>query len=143
MKAPGFIARAGDFFLDEFALRYWQLGFGKCPAPSSSNSFETDPGCRQFNDRDPEYSGTRIYHAEDDFIQQVHKQFQDQGGKLAEGYAPFCKHVFIKNFTGAKLGALTITASNRHLLQSGFSSRRPQELAVLSRWVASVCLLPS
>ena len=125
----------------------------------------TGSGCRQFNDRDPDYSGTRIHCDEEEFILRVHKQFQHQGAKLAEGYAgpsrpsamqallppssmslspdhngilpfryaPFCKHVFIKNFTGATLGALAITASNRHLLQSGYTSRRPEELAVLSR----------
>jgi hypothetical protein len=32
-------------------------------------------------------------------------------------YAPFCKHLFVPNFTGAKVGAVTITDSNKHLLR--------------------------
>lgn len=52
-----------------------------------------------------------------------------------KSYAPFCKHVFIENYTSAAPGQLTITEENRHLLRSGYTSRRPEELAVLSRWV--------
>lgn len=33
--------------------------------------------------------------------------------------APFCKHIFVPNFTGAPVSALPITDANRHLLQSG------------------------
>ena len=35
---------------------------------------------------------------------------------------------------GAKLGALEITPSTLPFLRSGYQSRRPEELAVLSRW---------
>jgi hypothetical protein len=31
---------------------------------------------------------------------QVHALFKEQGGKLVDGYAPFCKHVFVPNFVG-------------------------------------------
>lgn len=34
---------------------------------------------------------------------------------------------------GAELGALEITADNRQLLRSGYTRRRPEELAVLTR----------
>lgn len=43
--------------------------------------------------------------------------------------------VFVKNFVGAKLGALEITPANRQLLRSGYSRRRPEELPVLTRCV--------
>ena len=56
-----------------------------------------------------------------------------QGAQLVDGYAPFCKHVFVRNFVGAKLGALKITDENKHLLQCGYSRRRPEELPVLAR----------
>ncbi len=56
-----------------------------------------------------------------------------QGAQLVDGYAPFCKHVFVRNFVGAKLGALQITEENKHLLQCGYSRRRPEELPVLTR----------
>jgi hypothetical protein len=34
---------------------------------------------------------------------------------------------------GGKVGALEITAENKHLLRSGYTRRRPEELAVLTR----------
>lgn len=49
----------------------------------------------------------------------IHEAFKAQGGKLVDGYAPFCKHIFVPNFVGAKLGALEITDTNRHLVRSG------------------------
>lgn len=96
-----------DFFLDEFAQK-------------------------QFNDTDPNYSGTRIHFDTANFVNQVQRCY-NEGAKLVDGYAPFCKHIFVPNFVGARLGALAINSDNRKLLQSGYSSRRPEELAVLSR----------
>jgi len=97
----------GDvFFLDGFALRQWD---------------------------DPGYSGTKISFDKAEFVRKVH-EFHRQGAPLVDGYAPFCKHIFVPNFVGAKVGALRITASNRSLLRSGYRRRRPEELAVLSRW---------
>mmetsp|Transcript_4367 Transcript_4367/g.11853 ORF Transcript_4367/g.11853 Transcript_4367/m.11853 type:complete len:257 (+) Transcript_4367:57-827(+) len=99
---------SGDtFFLDGFALRQWD---------------------------DPNYGGTRINFDKKQFVEQVHQLFNESGGRLVDGYAPFCKHIFVPNFVGAKVGALEITDSNRHLLGSGYTRRRPEELAVLSRW---------
>lgn len=101
------MALHGDtFFLDDFALRQWD---------------------------DPNYSGTRISYDKAEFVRKVHEYFK-QNSVLVDGYAPFCKHVFIPNFVGAKLGALKITPENAHLLRSGYSKRRPEELAVLTRW---------
>jgi hypothetical protein len=97
----------GDtFFLDTFAVRQWD---------------------------DPNYSGTRLACDKRDFVRRVHEHFKAGGGVLVDGYAPFCKHVFVPNFAGAKLGALAITDQNRGLLRSGYSRRRPDELAVLTR----------
>ena len=56
-----------------------------------------------------------------------------QRGSLVDGYAPFCKHVFVPNFTSATLNALPIDQENEPLLRSGYSQRRPDELAVLTR----------
>lgn len=39
------------------------------------------------------------------------------GLPLAEGYAPFCKHVFVPNFIeGTKVGAVAITVRGTALL---------------------------
>ena len=87
---------------------------------------------KQFNDTKSDYSGTRIYFDTADFVAKV-QQYHDDGNKLIDGYAPFCKHIFVPNFTGAKLGSLSITQQNKHLLRTGYSRRRPEELPVLSR----------
>jgi len=54
--------------------------------------------------------------------------------KLVDGYAPFCKHLFIPNFTPARGSCLEITSENEHLLRSGYEARTEQELPVLVRW---------
>ena len=56
------------------------------------------------------------------------------GGDLIAGYAPFCKHLFLPNTTATRCGFAPITDDNRHLLKSGYASRREGELAVLERW---------
>lgn len=53
---------------------------------------------------------------------------------LKPGYAPFCKHLFVENFTEAKVATLEITEQNKHHLQSDYESRTPKELPVLVRW---------
>lgn len=101
----------GDtFWLDSFALRQWD---------------------------DPNYGGTRIDYDKQKFLNRVHEAFHESGGKLVDGYAPFCKHVFLPNFVEARLGSLEITDNNRHLLRSGYTKRRPEELAVLTRWFST------
>ena len=39
---------------------------------------------------------------------------------LKDGYAPFCKHVFVKNFTPAIPTFIPITEANRKYLVSGY-----------------------
>ena len=53
---------------------------------------------------------------------------------LKPGYAPFCKHLFIENFTDARLSVLPITSHNQHLLQSKYEARTAKELPVLIRY---------
>ncbi|GAB4817927.1 hypothetical protein N2152v2_004973 [Parachlorella kessleri] len=99
---------SGDvFWLDTFAIRQWD---------------------------DPSYAGTRISHDKEDFVDRMHHAFHAEGRQLVDGYAPFCKHLFVPNFVRATVGALAITDANRHLLRSGYTRRRPEELAVLTRW---------
>ena len=56
--------------------------------------------------------------------------------RLAGGYAPFCKHVFIPNdgHTKARVNTIPVTALNEHLLRTEYEARTPQELPVLSRF---------
>eukprot|EP00798_Chlamydomonas_sp_ICE-L_P016140 gene16140-22294_t len=71
------------------------------------------------------------------FLQRVEAEHEATGGNLVDGYAPFCKHVFIKNFAGVPLDALNITPDNQQLLRSGYTRRRPEELPVLARWFSA------
>lgn len=101
-------ALSGDiFFLDEFAIRQWD---------------------------DPNYSGTRISGDKGQFVKRIHELHSEAGGTLIDGYAPFCKHVIVPNFVGAKVGCLEIVDSNQHLLRCAYTRRRPDELPVLTRW---------
>lgn len=100
---------AGEtFFLDEFAMRQWD---------------------------DPAYSGTKMLGFDKaEFVRRVHDAHA-AGAPLVDGYAPFCKHVFVKNFIpGVKVGSIAITEANAHLLRSGYSARSAAELPVLTRW---------
>ena len=36
-------------------------------------------------------------------------QYHAEGAALVDGYAPFCKHVFVPNFVGAKAGAMPVS----------------------------------
>eukprot|EP00914_Ancora_sagittata_P013831 GHVO01027157.1.p1 GENE.GHVO01027157.1~~GHVO01027157.1.p1 ORF type:complete len:203 (+),score=33.03 GHVO01027157.1:54-662(+) len=87
---------------------------------------------RQFDD--PEYSGTYIDWDKEMFLAKVNEIIGKNQGELCPGYAPFCKHMFIENFTRATPGSLPITPENEALMQSGFVARRPEELPVLCRW---------
>lgn len=57
-----------------------------------------------------------------------------QGAALVDGYAPFCKHLFLKNDSPTRCGFAPITADNAPLLRSGYAARRPGEMPVLERW---------
>lgn len=76
------------------------------------------------------------------------KQFQDElnrrlafvgyTAEIVDGYADFCKLVFVKNWTNAKTGTLPITDENRHLLKSDYKARVDGELPVLTRWFEGI-----
>ncbi|ELR17559.1 flagellar associated protein [Acanthamoeba castellanii str. Neff] len=88
---------------------------------------------RQFDD--PAFSGTKLMGFDKQaFEDHINQLFNMGSATLVDGYAPFCKHLFVPNFTGAKVGAVTITDSNKHLLRSGYVARRASELPVLTRW---------
>jgi hypothetical protein len=54
---------------------------------------------------------------------------------LKDGYAPFCKHLFIENFTEAISGFVEITPENEKYLRSAYEARRDYELPILNRWL--------
>lgn len=92
-----------------------------------------DPFChKQFGNS----SAGQIDYDRDEFTSKVNDHYlevKDKGG-LKDGYAPFCKHLFIENFTNALCNTIEITSENEKYLKSGYNSRRENELAVLERW---------
>ena len=96
------------FMLDDFAVRQ----FDKAKAGLS------------YIDFDQKAFAAKIQEAYD----------QDESVKLVDGYAPFCKHVFVKNFTEALPTFIAITPENEQYLKSGYEARKENELAVLARW---------
>ena len=99
---------------------------------ASSHKLVLDAFClKQFDD--PEYTGTRIAYDKAAFEAKVNA-LHAEGAPLVDGYAPFCKHVFVRNFTPALPTFVRITDENRPFLRSGYQARRANELPVLCRW---------
>ena len=98
----------------------------------------------------PEFAGTKITNLTvDEFIvvinEKAHQRHSAQleddgsqkllgGGVWAEGYAPFCKHLFVRNFTDALMAVASLDDLTREFLHTGYESRRDGELAVLTTW---------
>ncbi|KAF0852626.1 conserved mitochondrial DUF3228 domain-containing protein [Andalucia godoyi] len=114
------------------SLRIFFRKFSCHTAMTSPNSVFLDPFClRQF---EGSFQGTRIQCIPEDFIQHINQFIAQNPNCFEEGYAPFCKHIFIPNFTDARIGYLAITPDNESLLRSGYESRTTDELPVLTRW---------
>lgn len=79
-------------------------------------------GLRQFNN--PDYTGTQVKYNEIEFEKKVN-EYYTQGVELQDGYAPFCKHLFIPNFVGPSLqcGYTEINSENKHLIESCYEAR--------------------
>lgn len=58
----------------------------------------------------------------------------DAKGPLIDGYAAFCKHLFLKNPSETRAAFAPITDETRPYLHSGYLTRRDGERAVLERW---------
>ena len=62
-----------------------------------------------------------------EFEQIVNSQYDES--KLQDGYAPFCKHIFIENdFTDARVNVLEITSDNESLLRTKYERRNEKEV---------------
>lgn len=103
---------------------------------SGSKSLVVDPFCfRQFVEHDSSegYSGTVFSAPIAEFEDVVNARYDKS--LLKDGYAPFCKHLFILNdFTEAKVNVLPITSENESLLRTRYEARNEKELPVLSRF---------
>jgi len=82
-----------------------------------------------------DYKGLVIKMSEEEVEKRVNEIINKDPSALKDGYAPFCKHLFVENFLpGAKVEAVPITAENEHNLRSEYQARKEGELAVLQRW---------
>lgn len=84
---------------------------------------------------EPRASGTRIVGIAPE---QLVARCNAATGPLVDGYAPFCKHLFLENDTATRCGFAPITEANRPLLRSGYAKRREGEMAVLERWFEDI-----
>lgn len=95
---------------------------------------------RQFDD--PAYAGTRIAMPMAEFAARANAHFAAHPDCLVDGYAPFCKHIFMENCVGATLPYVALTPELEPLVRSAYEARSDKELAVLSRWVPASAVRP-
>lgn len=99
-----------------------------------------DPFCyRQFKS-----SGSTKFDISMDmreFEQRVNDLYRPE--LLRDGYAPFCKHLFVENFLDTNLYYSRITEDNKHLLQTTYEARTEYELPVLKRYFKKQDLKPT
>ena len=105
---------------------------------STTRQIVVDPFCYRAFD-DPAYSGY-LNTNKVEFENKINEFFEKNERSLTDGYAPFCKHIFVPNFVGdhVRTPVVEITDENVHLLRSGYEARTKEELPVLSRWFENV-----
>ena len=118
-----------------------QSSFPSIAMSATSKSLVVDPFCyRQFAEHEEaskSYKGTVFSLSVAEFEDIANARFDE--ANLKDGYAPFCKHIFIENDIApeAKVNVLPITNENDHLLRSKYEARNDKELPVLTRWFPS------
>lgn len=96
---------------------------------------------------DKKFAGTKIDIWQADFIKLVNDAFDDMDSidpefttDFKDSQNDFCKYFFIENapdlFPTVKKAVIKIDHTIYPYIQSGYSSRTAEELAVLSRWVS-------
>eukprot|EP00980_Cylindrotheca_fusiformis_P007819 scaffold1669_cov129-Cylindrotheca_fusiformis.AAC.30 len=102
-----------------------------------SKHLVVDPFCfRQFseNDASKSYKGTVFTQSIKEFEEIVNQRYKEED--LKDGYASFCKHIFIENdFTDARVNVLPISKDNEHLVRTQYQARNDKELPVLQRFI--------
>ncbi|EUD65306.1 hypothetical protein C922_04249 [Plasmodium inui San Antonio 1] len=71
-----------------------------------------------------------------EFLDKVNELIRKKKIKVVPGYAGFCKHIFVENFTEATVETIEINSKNRDLIKTDYISRRDNELPVLIRWIS-------
>jgi len=84
----------------------------------------------------PGFSGTSLNGvSEEQLLIHIRAAARDPDS-WANGYASFCKHIWLRNNINLKLdaGVMQINAYTESYLRSGYIARREDELPVLTRW---------
>jgi len=77
----------------------------------------------------------------DQFEQIVNSRYSNPS-QLRDGYAPFCKHLFLLNdFSNVRVNVLEITSENEQYLRTRYEARNENELPVLTRYFDRELLL--
>eukprot|EP00300_Choanocystis_sp_HF-7_P004309 c13309_g1_i1.p1 GENE.c13309_g1_i1~~c13309_g1_i1.p1 ORF type:complete len:201 (+),score=41.46 c13309_g1_i1:73-675(+) len=110
---------------------------------TATRTFVVDPFCyKQFeNPNNSVYIGGATTIAQ--FEAHINALYESGKAQLSEGYAPFCKHLFVDNFVGAYSSIVPITPENEALIQSDYEARTLNELPVLVRWLPASATAPS
>eukprot|EP00568_Trieres_chinensis_P000533 CAMPEP_0183293110 /NCGR_PEP_ID=MMETSP0160_2-20130417/1923_1 /TAXON_ID=2839 ORGANISM="Odontella Sinensis, Strain Grunow 1884" /NCGR_SAMPLE_ID=MMETSP0160_2 /ASSEMBLY_ACC=CAM_ASM_000250 /LENGTH=211 /DNA_ID=CAMNT_0025454171 /DNA_START=271 /DNA_END=906 /DNA_ORIENTATION=+ len=113
-------------------------------ASSGDKAMVVDPFCfRQFEESEASasYKGTVFSTSIAEFEEIVNARFDES--KLADGYALFCKHLFVANdFTDARVNVLPITKENEGMIRTKYEARNDKELPVLTRWFPRELVAP-
>jgi hypothetical protein len=105
---------------------------------STTKNLVVDPFCyRQFQqyEQSKTYGGTVFSLSIEVFENIVNERYKTEN--LKDGYAPFCKHIFLINdFTGndGKANVLPVKG-NEHLIRSEYAARNEKEVPVLQRFI--------
>jgi hypothetical protein len=94
-----------------------------------------DPFC--FKQFDPAAGSLYVNFDKVQFTEKINEFYhdvKDQGG-LKDGYAPFCKHLFIENFTDSISGFVALTKENEKYLKTAYEARQAKELPILNRYL--------
>ena len=104
-----------------------------------------DPFCyRQFEKYQSTAQSSSIIISFDpvEFANKINDYYFNAKDRLKDGYAPFCKHLFIENFTSVPASTVKITDENQSSIMynninfsSGYEARTEKELAVLRRFI--------
>eukprot|EP00003_Mantamonas_plastica_P015993 TRINITY_DN26834_c0_g1_i1.p1 TRINITY_DN26834_c0_g1~~TRINITY_DN26834_c0_g1_i1.p1 ORF type:complete len:220 (+),score=76.24 TRINITY_DN26834_c0_g1_i1:19-678(+) len=91
---------------------------------------------RQFDSK-TEGVPARITMDTQEFQDKLNAFVEEQGrdNVLVDGYAPFCKHIFIENFAGIKQDYVELNEQTEPLIKTDYIARTEKELPVLVRWV--------
>jgi hypothetical protein len=92
-----------------------------------------DPFC--YRQWDKTKTTNVINYNQEKFAERINQYYLDTPKCLKDGYAPFCKHIFIENFTDTAANYVGITEDNQHLIQTCYEARTEKELPVLRRFI--------